>query len=154
MKFGIQHLKTFTLKGLSHIHGLYHDHRSGIIRIVSGITVYTPGRHLAWSLAHRHIWGKINVLSRSTRMENDPYHSWKAPCFFRAAAEYIREFHTRRMPVLIRGSRWLHGRNTVPSRSGTIHFSSVYSGWKIAQVWSLSRICRCTKDHVGCLPSV
>ena len=104
------------------------DHRSGIIRVVSGITVYTPGRHPAWSLAHRHIWGKINFLSRSTRMKNDPYHSWKAQCSFRVATEYIREFRTRRMPVLIRGSCWLLGRNTVPCRSGTDHFSSVYSG--------------------------
>ena len=52
-------------------------------------------------------------------MKNDPYHSWKAPCSFRVATEYIREFRTRRMPVLMRASRWLHGRNTVPSRSGT-----------------------------------
>ena len=76
----------------------------------------------------RHIQGKINFPSRSTQMKNDPYHSWKAPCSFRVATRYIQEFRTRRMPVLIRGSRWLHRRNTVPSKSGTDHFSSVYSG--------------------------
>ena len=38
-------------------------------------------------------------------MKNNPYHSWKAPCSFRVAAEYM-----------------------VPSRIVTDNFSSVYSG--------------------------
>ena len=43
---------------------------SGIIRVVFGITMYTPRRHPAWSLAHWHIRGKIYFPSRSTRMKN------------------------------------------------------------------------------------
>ena len=88
-------------------------HRAGIqcgpwrTCISRGKLMFCPGRH-GW--------------------KNDPYHSWKVPCSFRVATEYIREFRTRRMSVLIWGSRWLHGRNTVPSRSGTYHVSSVYSG--------------------------
>ena len=88
-------------------------------------------------------------------MKHDPYHSWKAQFSFCVATEYIREFRTQRMPVLIRGSRWLQGRNTVPSRSGTDHFWSVYSGTEnCAGLIILSRICRCVKDHAGCLPGV
>ena len=34
------------------------DRRSGIIRVISGITVYTPGRHPGWPLAYLHIRGK------------------------------------------------------------------------------------------------
>ena len=62
-------------------------------------------------------------------MKNYPYHSWKATVFLPCSHRVHREFGTRRTPqVLIRGSRLLHGRNTVPSRSGTDHFSSVYTG--------------------------
>ena len=117
--------------------------------------IYTPGRHPVWSLAHRHIRGNFNFPSRSTRMKNYPYHSWKAPCSYRVAIKYIREFRTGRMPVLIRSSRWLYtGRNTVPSTSCTDHFSSVFSGTKkMRRLFDFFRlflyitdICRCAND--------
>ena len=91
-----------------------------------------------------------NFPSWSTQMKNYLYHSWKAPCSFCVATEYIWEFRTRRMPVLIRGSRWLHGRNTVPSRSGGSFSNRVLRDEKLRK----SRICRCAKDNAGCLPGV
>ena len=142
------------VKGLLHIHGsprIIPDHRSGIIGVVSGITVYTLGRHPAWSLVHWHIRGKFIFPPRVHGWKMTLNHSWKALCSFRVATEYIREFRTRRMPVLIRGSQWLHRT----SRSGTDHFSSLYSGTEnCAGLIFLSWICWCAKDLAGCLPGV
>ena len=100
--------------------------------------------------------GKLIFYPRVHRWKHDPYHSWKAPCSFRVATKYIREFCTRRMPVLIRGSRWLHGRNTVPSRSGKDYFSSVYSGTEnyAGLIFFYPRYAGPPKDHAGCLPGV
>ena len=65
---------------------------------------------------------------RSTRMKNDRYHSWNAPCSFRVAtgSPVLRPASSRcEIPEC---TRWLHGRNMVPSKSDTDHFSSVCSG--------------------------
>ena len=127
---------TFFFKGLSLIHGL----QQGPSRIIApGSSVLSPESPCIHRIG---IWcdpwrtgisviknsNLHNFPSRSTRMKNDPYHSWKAPCSFCEATG---------SPVLRPASsgcetpectRWLHGRNRVPSRSDTDHFSSVYSG--------------------------
>ena len=123
-----QPLPKFWLKSLSHITDRTTDHRSGIIRVVSGIIVYTPGRHPGVVLGAPAYPGKLIFRPGVHGRKIIRYHSWKAPCSFCVATKYIREFRTRRMSVLIQGSRWLHGRHTVRSRSGTDHFSSMYSG--------------------------
>ena len=97
----------------------------------------------------------FSFSSQSTRMKNDPYLSWKAPCSFRVTTDYIREFCTRSMPILIPGSRWLHGRNMVAFQEWYGSFSSVYSRTEnCAGLIFLSQIFRCAKDHDGCLPGV
>ena len=143
-----------SLKGLSLIHGSQHGSSWAI---APGSSVLSPGSSVLSSASPcRHRAGireknsnLRNFPSRSTRMENDPYHSWKAPCSFRVATG---------SPILRPASsgcqtpgctRWLHGRNTVPSRSDTNHFSSVYSR---TENLILPRIC--AKDHSGCLPGV
>ena len=76
------------------------DHHSGIIRVVS--CIHWAG--IGMVLGAPAYPGKIDFASRSTQMKKDPYHFWKEPYSFSVATKYIREFCTRRMPVLIQGS--------------------------------------------------
>ena len=132
--------------------------RSRKIKVLNTALAYISYHlaHPAWSLVHRHISDNksnlCNFPSRSIRMKNDLYHSWKARCSFRVATG---------SPVLRPASsgcetpgctRWLHGRNTYGA------FQEWYGSFFIRVLQDgkliIPQICWCAKDATGCLPSV
>ena len=86
-------------------------------------------------------------------MKNNPYHSWKAPRSFRVATGSLALWPVSCGRETPRCTRWLHRRNTVPSRSDTDNFfiRVIRNGNPPPPPY---RICQCAKDHAGCLPVV